>query len=113
MARWGWYVAGLVACALLASEVKAAPAPFARSHEKVSEFRMEEVPWKRVFTWIHEETGKPIIASVPGSFTYVSPKGARFTVQQGVAAIAEALRRDHGMILVEQERHFFLLWADE
>ena len=76
---------------------------------------MEEVPWKRVFNWIMDNTHKQIIAPwIPtGTFTFVAPKGVRLTVPQIVELIKTVLREQANALLIERPRNFVLVPADE
>jgi len=44
--------------------------------EKRVAFNMSEKPWGNVFTWLSDQTGKPLITNVKptGSFTFISPR---------------------------------------
>jgi hypothetical protein len=96
-----------------------APAPFPRPQKPLPNvlrvaFRMEKKKWTAVFAWLTEQTGLPIItSSLSGSFTFIGPKGRKYTIPEAVAIINRDLRATHGLILIQTDRSFQLVRVDD
>jgi type II secretory pathway component GspD/PulD (secretin) len=121
-------VLGIVACAVLAplggpgvsGDEKKGAAPGGKVAEKRFTFQMQAAPWKKVFEWLTEQAGLPVVAEqVPtGSFTFVAPpvgKAARtFTLTEIIDLLNDALlvkkyllvRRPHSLQLVPADEPF-------
>jgi type II secretory pathway component GspD/PulD (secretin) len=74
----------------------------------------QEKPWKDVFAWLTDQTGKPVIAATmpTGTFTLVTPQGRTFTLPEILDCINDALVAK-GFLLQRHERAFSVLAADE
>jgi hypothetical protein len=102
---------------------EAAPAPFARSHDRSAvKVRLEEVPWKRVRDWIGQQTGKPIVGSWPPPYLISLPAGcltcdrsgkAQWPVPLVIELVRTAVRSRSGYVLIERERCFIVVMEDE
>jgi type II secretory pathway component GspD/PulD (secretin) len=111
----------LLACFLFASlavaqppDIKAAKPPAKQAEPKRFAVSFQEKPWKDVFAWLTEQTGKPVIApGLPtGTFTLVSPQGRTFTLAEIIDCINDALMSKH-FLLCPHERTFTVAAADE
>jgi hypothetical protein len=94
-----------------------APAPLPNPPEVPRfEFRMENKTWRDVFKWLADETGTPFIgtSSLWGSFTFVGPKGAKYSTPEIVAIINRSLA-PRGIALVHRVREqcFVIDWIGE
>lgn len=78
------------------------------------EFRVKNKPWRDVLAWLTEQTGVPVACSFRpvGSFTFVGPPGARYTIPEVVGIIERGLMRQ-GYLLIPRPRCFALGLADE
>jgi hypothetical protein len=121
---WGCVLFALVASGLLPAKAAATSGFGAdaacRQDPKLAnkgriEFRMENRPWREVFAWLSEQTGVPVVVTcMPvGSFTFVGPQGARYTIPEVVGIINRALLRQKNAFLLRRPRCFALYWADE
>jgi hypothetical protein len=74
------------------------------------EFRMESKSWHEVFKWLSSQTGVPFIGSCgpAGTFTFIGPKEAKYSLPEIVASINQALRQQ-GFALVRRPRCFTLV----
>ena len=74
---------------------------------------MEDKPWSDVFQWLARETGVPVITDfkVSGHFTFIGPKGARYTIAEIIGLINEGLLQ-HQLVLVRRPRTFGLAFVD-
>jgi hypothetical protein len=70
--------------------------------------------WREVFTWLREQTGKPIKSCTPGGkFTFVGPPDKEYTLAEAVAIINEGLaKHPQQFILIEHEKSFSLPTRD-
>jgi hypothetical protein len=75
---------------------------------------MDNVTWKEVLNWLEEQTGLAVVSNnTPlGRFTFLGPKGARYTMPQILDILSEALRQQE-MLLIRRERNFALVFADQ
>jgi hypothetical protein len=91
-----------------------APIPSDVTKQGRVEFRMEGKKFDEVFDWLANQTWKPVVTSfaVPGSLTFVGPKGARYTLPEILAIINRALG-DQGLLLVEREKCFNIVGFKE
>jgi hypothetical protein len=88
-----------------------APAPGPPKIQRVA-FRMEDVRWVDVFRWLGEQTGKPFVgSSIAGSFTFVGPPGARYTIPE-ILAIMNRNLQQRGIILVERPKCFVIEFTE-
>ena len=71
--------------------------------------------WNKVFKWLFEQTGKPIMSCTPnGQFTFVGPPDKEYTIAQVVAAINEAFaQQPQQFVLIEREKSFMLHVREE
>jgi hypothetical protein len=86
--------------------------------EKRYPFEMVDRPWKEVFGYLTDITGKPLISvnRPDGTFTYKGPPGKTYTVGEIVAIINDSLankERKPRLRLVRRERSFTLILPDE
>jgi hypothetical protein len=106
----------------LPPEARAAPAPLPKTagarRDKVDdgrvEFRMENKPWRDVFRWLTDKSDLPFIVSCmpTGCFTFVGPKGARYSIPEVVAIVNRALLPT-GCRLIRRPRCFTLDWSED
>jgi type II secretory pathway component GspD/PulD (secretin) len=78
---------------------------------------MQAVPWKKVFEWLADQTGQPVLANeVPtGAFTFVAPGGKAprtFTLPEVIDLLNEALLAKRFM-LVRRPASLLLVSAEE
>jgi hypothetical protein len=78
------------------------------------EFRMENKPWSEVFEWLSKQSGVPVITSfkVAGSFTFIGPEGAKYTLPEIEFIINRALLHQNELALIRRERCFAIMAAD-
>ncbi len=77
------------------------------------EFR--QVPWARVFEWLGDRTGLPVITPYKptGTFSFVPPRpGKTYTMPEVVDILNDALLGQH-YLLVRGEHAFTLVAADQ
>ncbi|MCI0461115.1 MAG: hypothetical protein L0Z62_29550 [Gemmataceae bacterium] len=90
----------------------------AGAKEKRVAFTAQEMPWRKVFEWLSEQTGLPYLARhMPaGNFTFLAPKVGKeprpVTVTEVLDAVNDALLTD-SFVLVRGERTLTLLPANE
>jgi type II secretory pathway component GspD/PulD (secretin) len=113
-------LAGLAAAA--SADEKKGPPVVGKAPEKRVQFELQAVPWKKVFEWLADQTGLPVVANtVPtGTFTFVAPargKGPRtFTIPEVIDIVNEALlsgSQTQKYYLIKRERNFIVVPADE
>jgi hypothetical protein len=93
------------------------PGPGQRPAKRFS-FEMNNKPWKEVFTWLSETTGKPIIRlyTPTGTFSFSGPAKKTYTIPEIIDIINEALLTNsmtQKYYLIHRERSFTLVPADE
>jgi hypothetical protein len=108
---------------VLPGETGAAPAPkpiLPKVGEPLKTVKVEFVntPWRKVFQWLTDETGKPVISvyTPTGTFTYVGPPNKEYTISEVVDILNEGLlnmSRTQQYILIQRPRSFTLIPADE
>jgi type II secretory pathway component GspD/PulD (secretin) len=119
---------GIAVCAALAllagppasgGDDKARPAAAGKAAEKRFALRMEAVPWKKVFAWLADQTGLPVVAEqVPtGTFTFLPPASAgkaprTYTIPEVLDVLNDALLASKHL-LVRRANSFQLVAADE
>jgi type II secretory pathway component GspD/PulD (secretin) len=86
--------------------------------EKLISFSMSEKPWGSVFTWLTEQTGKPLITNYKptGSFTFISPPKKKYTIPEIIDIINDGLIANSATqkyYLINRERSFTIVPADE
>src|SRR5947207_1761779 len=56
-------------------------------------FSFEKKPWRSVFDWLVENSGKPVVGNhfPTSTFTFLSPKGKRYTMPEVIDIINEGL----------------------
>jgi type II secretory pathway component GspD/PulD (secretin) len=109
-------IAGLIAAAN--GDDRKAPPVAGKAAEKHVTFQMQAAPWKKVFEWLADQTGLPVVANtVPtGTFTFVPPatgKAARtYTIPEVIDLVNDSLiLKQH--ILVRRPNSLQLVPADE
>src|SRR5262249_44476753 len=82
--------------------------------EKKFKFTVAKAEWDKVFNWLKEETGKPVISKdrVTGTCQVLVPEGATYTLPQTIDLINQALL-DQKYILIQRKHAFVLVPADE
>jgi type II secretory pathway component GspD/PulD (secretin) len=98
-----------------------APAPGGKVAEKRFTFQMQATPWKKVFEWLADQTGQPVVANQfpTGTFTFIPPPGGKgprtFTVSEVIDILNEALLTSatQRWILVRGPHSLRLVPADE
>ena len=88
------------------------------SMDKTVKFAMDGKAWKTVFSWLVDETGKPVISVyIPtGSLTFVGPANKSYTIPEVIDIINEGLlsnSQTQKFYLINRERSFTLIPADE
>src|SRR5438093_768337 len=77
------------------AQEKKDPAPEPKAKEKLVEFNMVNQPWNKVFEWLTDHTGMafvgPTTAAPTGSFTFINPKGKKYSVPQIIDIINAGL----------------------
>jgi hypothetical protein len=82
-----------------------------RTHDRTGEVRL---PWKLVFLHIRDQTRKPVIAGFVPTGSFKCPRGAWMNPAQFVEAVKAALlQHEQPWLLIERERNFILVPADE
>jgi hypothetical protein len=117
------FLVTVVVLGAAAMPTSAAPAPRplppkAEVPSKTVKVEFVNTPWRKVFRWLIEETGKPVIfTNAPtGSFTYVGPPNKRYTIAEVVDILNEGLlnvNRAQPYELIQRQRSFTLVPADE
>ena len=79
---------------------------------------MDGKPWQAVFTWLTDETGKPVITvyKPTGSLTFIGPANKEYTMPEVIDIINEGLlsnSQTQKYYLINRERSFTLIPADE
>jgi hypothetical protein len=88
------------------------PAPPVGNSRKHA-FRMENKRLADVFAWLAEETGLPVCQSgVDGSFTFIGPKRAKYTIPEIVSIINCTLVLQ-GQLLIQGEQSFQVLRIED
>src|SRR4051794_4088564 len=92
-----WLIVSALGLGLLAGRAAAAPAPSLPPPPPEPTVEMPpfyNAPWRQVFNWLCEETGKPVLScwTPTGGFTYQGPPGKRHTIPEVVALLNEALK---------------------
>jgi hypothetical protein len=75
------------------------------------EFRMEGRPWGEVLEWLGDQSGLPCVySSLPilGTFTFIGPKGAKYTLPEIMGILNRALLRQ-GYLLIKRKQSFTLV----
>src|SRR5689334_13389725 len=79
------------------------------------EFRMKNKKWIDVFGWLGSRTGVPVIGSatinIPGSFTFLGRRGAKYSIPEIVRLINKELRHEQ-MVLIRRPRSFTVMPAE-
>jgi hypothetical protein len=117
----GRVLVALAACLSFGAGATAAPAPLPRAERPQPvdkdriEFHMDHVPWSKVFVWLAEQTGIPVVTAykLAGYFTFIGPKDARYTMPQIITIIRAALLVEKNLFLDRTERCFRLIPTDE
>jgi hypothetical protein len=80
------------------------------------ELRMKGKVWRDVFHWLTDLTGYPVVCTFlpTGTFTFVGPKGATYTIPEVAGIINRALVRQNNLRLhLWPGRSFALVSPDE
>jgi hypothetical protein len=105
---------GTAKAAGLPAGVKTAPRPEPEPPNKGGiEFEMSGKPMEEVLEWFADQSGLPYVTSnspVLGPFTYVGPKGARYTIAE-IAVILNQQLTPMGYVLIRREHTFILVWV--
>lgn len=109
---WGMPARAMTPPALPAIKIVREQAPEPQDKGGI-EFEMDDKRWTDVFEWLSDQTELPVITTFkpPGTFTFIGPKGARYTIPEIVAIINQALLRQD-MILIRREESFALRAID-
>jgi hypothetical protein len=103
--------------AVLVSLMTCAPATAQEAGpEKRYRFEMDQQPWSRVFDWLTETTGKPLISQYrpTGTFTFKGPPGKEYTLGEIIDILNDSLKNlPQKYRLVRRERSFTLLLLGE
>jgi RNA polymerase sigma factor (sigma-70 family) len=85
-----------------------------KADEKTYAFEMRDKPWAAVFEWYAEASGLGYTGTFKptGTFTFISPKGKKYTLADITDIINEALLSQK-FLLVRRDTTFSLLPADE
>lgn len=82
-------------------------------------FEMRQVPWPKVFEWLSDQTGLPVITNnlvVTDTFNFISPRVGKeprkYTVPEVIDLINEGLLRQK-FTLIRRANSFLLVPADE
>jgi hypothetical protein len=94
-----------------------APAPGGKAAEKRIAFQMRAAPWKKVFEWLADVTGLPVVAGeVPtGTFTFIAPAGGNqrnLTIPEVIDAVNEGLLAKR-YLLIRHQGSLKLVSADD
>jgi hypothetical protein len=123
---WAWVVlftlaaaGGLLPGPALATSLVAfgrrGPAPSPQARFQVD--GLSGKPWREVFEWLSEQTELPVITSFKpvGTFTYIGPKGMKYTLPEVVAVLNEVLipQKPQGYKLVRREKCFVLIPVED
>jgi hypothetical protein len=67
----------------------------ARAAEPTYVFDMRDKPWSKVFEWLADITGKPVLPGISmptGTFSFINPKGQKFTIPEIIDIINDTLQ---------------------
>ena len=95
---------------LASAQQKAKPTEEARGFT----FEVRDMPWGKVFEWLAQETGLPVVgtSSPTGTFSFVPTASKKYTLGQVVDIINEGLMsKKH--LLMRREQTFVIVPADE
>jgi hypothetical protein len=86
--------------------------------EKTVKLPMDSEPWKAVFDWLAETTGKPVNRDFypAGTFTFIGPASKEYTIQEVIDIINDTMLGEYQSekcYLSCDERSFTLRKADE
>jgi hypothetical protein len=76
---------------------------------------MRDMPWKSVWEWLTDKTGRPFISgagSIQGSLSFIGKKGQKYTMPQVIDIINDGLLA-HKWVLLNRGTSFTLVPADE
>jgi type II secretory pathway component GspD/PulD (secretin) len=85
---------------------------------KKYKFSMDGKPWPAIFTWLSDETNKPVISvyKPTGTLNFVGPSGREYTIPEIIDIINEGLlsnSQTQKYYLINRDRSFTLIPADE
>lgn len=82
--------------------------------EKIHSISFAGQPWDQVFTWLTKTSGLPMVTKIkpPGTFSLVSPPGAKYSINGVVDLINEVLSPD-GFLLVRRKHSWTIITADK
>ena len=75
-----------------------AAVPDPKAKEKPITFEMRNAPWTKVFEWLSDHTGLPLISTnelPPGTFTFVSPKAKLYDSAQIIEIVESGAYARH------------------
>jgi hypothetical protein len=76
-------------------------------------FRMENKRWPDVFAWLAEETGLPVCQSgVGGSFTFIGPKRAKYTIPE-IVNIMNCTLVPQGWLMIQGQQSFEVVFIED
>src|SRR5262245_47210604 len=108
--------AGAVAALLCVLLAQSGTAQGPKTEEKELSFQTNSIPWKELFNWLSDRTGKPVLTSggkIPtGSLNIISPKGTKYTLPQVMDIINENLM-EQKYLLVRRARSFVLVSSEK
>jgi type II secretory pathway component GspD/PulD (secretin) len=110
------YVSARVAAPPAVSPVKQADTK--KEPERKIAFTMDGKPWKEVFRWLAEKTGKEVIDTYrpTGSLSVTGPAKKMYTLPEIIDLINEALLSNsptQKYYMINRDRHFIVVPADE
>jgi RNA polymerase sigma factor (sigma-70 family) len=96
------------------AENSSSPTPARPAEEKKFSFEMRDQPWPKVFQWLSDQTGQPVIMlSKPrGTFTFMGPAKRTYTLGEIIDVMNEALLKQK-VLLIRRTASFNLWPADE
>jgi hypothetical protein len=116
-------VLAILVLGAIAIDARSAPAPKSLPVEKKEtpktvKFAKKEQPWKDVFAWLAETTGKPVITNCypQGDFTFEGLADKEYTIGEVMDIFNESLlsnKQSQIYLLIQRECSFLLVPADE
>jgi hypothetical protein len=81
---------------------------------KTVKVAFDNTPWRKVFEWLTELTGKPVITNFQptGPLTFQGPPGKEYTIPEVIDIINEGLL-PYKFQMIQRPRSFSLVPADE
>ncbi len=70
-------------------------------------------PWTEVMEWLSDQTGLPVVGSIPGgTFTFVPPAGKTYTLVEVIDILNDALESSR-LIIVRRQDGYHLVPVDD